>query len=84
MKGEVLTGRSYSAIDSSFVSKESQGPISGQKVWAGFLGPKRKSRFKEGEGFFCHALEEECSNHVRSQEELGPVATTTGKRSGLG
>jgi hypothetical protein len=29
-------------------------------------------------------LEEERSNHVSSQGELGPVATTTGKRSGLG
>lgn len=51
MKGEVLTGRSYSAIDSSFVSKESQGPISGQKVWAGFLGPKRKADSRKERGF---------------------------------
>ena len=28
---------------------------------------------------FCYALEqEECSSYVRSQEELGPVATATG------
>jgi hypothetical protein len=38
-------------------------------------------RCKEGGGgAFCHALEEEGhSNHVRSQGELGCVASTTGR-----
>ena len=34
-----------------------------------------------GKDLFCHALEEEeCSNHVRSQGELGPVVSATGYR----
>lgn len=35
---------------------------------------------EEGEEFFCHALaQEEHSSHVSSREELGPVATATGR-----
>jgi hypothetical protein len=42
---------------------------------------------KKGGFFFCLVWVlscfggEECSSHVRSQEELGPRATTTGKWS---
>ena len=32
-----------------------------------------------GENTFCHALEEECRNHVKSQGELGPVLEATGR-----
>jgi hypothetical protein len=56
------------------------------KVLTGLSGPikKKKCRSKEEEqkeffwGEGCHVLEGEHSNKVRSQEELGPMTTTTG------
>jgi hypothetical protein len=60
------------------------GPITVWKVQAGLSVPKRRRRCKEGEKSFYHALKgEEHSNHVRSQEELEPVATITGRWPGI-
>lgn len=40
----------------------------------------RRGWFWFGLVFFCYALEEEeHSNHVRSQSELGPVGSATGR-----
>ena len=41
---------------------------------------EEKADAGEERDFFCHALEEEeCSNHVRSLGELGPVVSATGR-----
>ena len=42
MKRVILIERSWFTIGSPFVSKENNGPVAGQKVQVGLLGPWRK------------------------------------------
>jgi hypothetical protein len=62
--------------------QKAMGQLLGRRYRQDFQVPIRKERCNEGEEEFCHALEEkESSSHVKSREELGPVATTTGQWS---
>lgn len=79
-----MTLRSCSPIGSWSVSKEGHGSVAGQKGQAELRGPWREGDTRKENGVCCHALErEERSSHVRSWEELGPVATTPGRWSGM-
>lgn len=45
-----------------------------------FWIPEEKADARKESDLFCHALEEEkYSNHVKSREELGPVASATSR-----
>jgi hypothetical protein len=64
--------------------KKAGGQLLDKKFRRNFWVSGGKGRLKDGEGSFCHVLvEEEASSHVRFQEELGPVASTTGGWSGM-
>jgi hypothetical protein len=56
MKGKVMMLRSCSPVGSWFVSKESQGPISGSKVRVRFPFSRRKKQCREGERSFYDML----------------------------
>ena len=62
--------------------KKAGGQLLGRGYRWDFWVPGGKGRCKEGEGLFCHALEENRhSNHIRYQGQLGPVASATGRWS---
>lgn len=73
--------KSYSLIGCRFVNKKK---ARSQLLGRGIGGTSRshwgKRSLREGEEeLFCHALEEEHSNYVRSWGELGHVASSMGR-----
>jgi hypothetical protein len=58
--------------------------LSVKKVMGQLLSRRYRQDFEvPGGKTRCKERERECSSHVWSQEELGPVATTSGRWSGM-